>query len=101
MVIRPATLSDANSIICIAIQQTEKYPRMRADGSKIKALVIDAISAARHYALVVEEDIGDDGQKGIYGVLLAFTTNNAWALRRAIVGVEHTGRWSCDAPTIS
>ncbi len=77
MIIRPAILSDANAIIDIAMEQTSKYPCLRAERNKIKALVIDAVSAARHFAWVVERDNGH-----IDGALLAFTTNNAWAQRQ-------------------
>lgn len=77
MIIRPATLADLNRIVDIAMEASLMYPRMRADKAKIKALGVDAISAARHYALVTERD---DGY--IDGVLIAFTTDNAWAQRQ-------------------
>jgi hypothetical protein len=90
MIVRPATLADLNAIIDIAMEQTLKYPRMRADKHKVKDLVIDAISAARHYALVVERDNGQ-----IDGALLAFTTNNAWAQRQnCAVLLWQCSRWS-------
>ena len=76
MIIRPATLADLEAIIDIAMEQTLKYPRMRAERRKVKELVIDAISAARHYALVVES-----GNR-VQGALLGLTTNNAWAQRQ-------------------
>ena len=76
MIIRPATLADLNAIIDIAMEQTLKYPRMRPDKDKIRALGIDAISAARHYALVVESE----GR--VQGALVAFTTENGWAQRQ-------------------
>lgn len=78
MIIRPATLSDLNRIIDIATEATLMYPRMRMDKAKIKALGVDAISAARHYALVTERDEGGY----IDGVLIAFVTENAWAQRQ-------------------
>lgn len=78
MVIRPATLSDLNRMIEIAMDQAERYPRLKPDRDKIRALGTDAISAARHYALVAERD---DGY--VDGVLVAFTTENAWAQRHS------------------
>lgn len=77
MIIRPATLSDLNTIIDIAMEATLMYPNMRPDKAKIKALGIDAISAARHYALVTERENGY-----IDGVLIAFVTDNSWAQRQ-------------------
>ena len=78
MIIRPATLADLEQILAIATEAAEEmYPRMRPDPLKMKALGVDAISAARHYALVTERE---DGY--IDGVLIAFTTNNAWAQRQ-------------------
>lgn len=76
MIIRPATLADLDAIIDIAMEQTLKYPRLRAERHKVKELVIDAISAARHMALVVEQD------NRVQGAFLGFTTNNAWAQRQ-------------------
>jgi len=90
MIIRPATLSDLDAIIDIAVEQTSKYPRMRAERSKIKALVVDSISAARHFSWVVERDNGQ-----IDGAFVAFTSDNAWAQRQhcsVMLWVCH--RWS-------
>ena len=57
------------------MEQTELYPRLRPDPDKIRALIVDSISAPRHYAFVVQD-------RKVDGVLLAFTSNNAWAQRQ-------------------
>lgn len=75
MIIRPATLADQARILDLAMEQTELYPRLRPDPDKIRALIVDSISAPRHYAIVVQ-------QRKVDGVLLAFTSNNAWAQRQ-------------------
>lgn len=75
MLIRPATLSDQDRILDLAMEQTELYPRLRPDPDKIRALIVDSISAPRHFAIVVQE-------RKVDGVLLAFTSNNAWAQRQ-------------------
>jgi hypothetical protein len=75
MIIRPAVLADQTRILDLALEQAELYPRMRPDTDKMKALIVDSISAPRHYAIVVQEHQVD-------GVLLAFTSNNAWAQRQ-------------------
>ena len=77
MIIRPATLADLDAIIDIAMEQTLKYPRLRAEKHKIKALITKSISAARHFSWVVERDTGQ-----IDGALIAFTADNAWAQRQ-------------------
>jgi len=77
MIIRPATLSDLNRILDIAMETAVMYPNMRPDQRKMRALGVDAISAARHYALVTEREDGF-----IDGVLIAFVTDNAWSQRQ-------------------
>ncbi len=76
MIIRPATMVDLEVIVDIAMEQTLKYPFMRAERHKVKALITDSISAARHFSWVVE----DEGR--VQGSFVAFTTDNAWAQRQ-------------------
>ena len=76
MIIRPATLSDVNQIVEIAYKHSAIYTKLIADKNKIRNLVIDSISAAKNYSLVVELN------NRIEGVLLAFTSNNSWAQRQ-------------------
>ena len=76
MNIRPATLADRDALVLMAREESARYPHLRFDMQKTRALVTDAISAARHYALVAEED------KVVKGALLAFTSDNAWAQRK-------------------
>ena len=77
MIIRPASMSDLNQIVDIAVAQSNVYPKLRADTSKIRALVTDAISAARHFAWVAITD-----NSTVSAVILAFTTENSWAQRQ-------------------
>lgn len=76
MIIRPATLSDRDAVLSIAYAQARMYPQLKRDAHKMNDLFTDAVSAARHYTLVAEQD----GE--VKGALLAFTTNNAWAQRQ-------------------
>ncbi len=76
MNIRSATLADRDAILLMAREEAKRYPRLKFDMQKTQALIIDAISAARHYALVAEEN------GVVKGALLAFTSDNVWAQRK-------------------
>lgn len=75
MIIRPATLGDRGAVLALAYEQASKYP-LKRDAVKMNALFTDAVSAARHYAIVAEQN----GE--VKAALLAFTVNNEWAQRQ-------------------
>lgn len=75
--IRPATIGDLEAIIDIAMLETRRYPMLRPDRQKIRALAVDAISSAKHFCYVSE----DSGK--VSGVLAAFGSNNTWAERQS------------------
>jgi len=76
MIIRPATLGDRDAVLTLAYEQAKRYP-LKRDAIKMNELFTDAVSAARHYTLVAEQD----GE--VKGALLAFTVNNEWAQRQS------------------
>ena len=76
MIIRPATLSDLGQLLELAMEQASNYPELKPDRDKIRALIIDGLSTAKHWAHVV-----DEGNR-ITGALFAFTTENVWAQRQ-------------------
>ncbi len=69
----------------------EYYPRLRPDTAKIRSLGIEAISTAKHYALVA---VHEDGS--LMGALIAFTSTNAWAQRQN----THVMLWISMAPGV-
>jgi hypothetical protein len=73
--IRPATLSDLNAINEIALIEASKYDRLLADRKKIRAGITSAISSAKHFCWVSEED----GR--VNGALVAVSSKNMWAQR--------------------
>ncbi len=77
MIIRPASLADVDQLVDMALIWSNDYPHLKPDKDKIRRLVINAISSAKHYASVV---VCDDGK--LAGALVAFTVDNAWAQRQ-------------------
>lgn len=73
--IRPATLADLNAINEIAHIEAAKYAKLLADPKKIRAGITTAISSAKHFCWVSE----DDGR--VNGALVALSSNNLWAQR--------------------
>lgn len=73
--IRPATLADLNAINEIALIEAAKYNRLLADRKKIRAGITAAISSAKHFCWVSEED----GR--VNGALVALSSSNLWAQR--------------------
>ncbi len=88
MIIRPATLADLGALVSVAVQQTARYPNMKPDRDKIRALATDAISSAQHFAVVAEQD------GGLQGALIALTSDNAWAQRKN----SHLMLWLSNVP---
>ena len=76
MVIRSATLMDQTAIFRIALKEAERYPFLKPDAEKIKALIIDAISSARHFCMVAEAG------GGVKAVLIGLGGDNMWAQRQ-------------------
>lgn len=76
--IRPATLGDVKAIAHIANRYAQLYPLLRPSKEKINALVIDAISSARHFCYVSEDHYGD-----VTGVIAGMCNENTWAERQA------------------
>jgi hypothetical protein len=73
--IRPATLSDLNAINEIALIEASKYDKLLADRDKIRAGITSAISSAKHFCWVSE----DDGR--VNGAIVALSSKNMWAQR--------------------
>ena len=74
--IRPATLQDRQAIFTLALEQSKLYPMLKPDRSKMQELIIDSISAAKHFCWVAERE----GKVG--GVLVGLSGNNLWAQRQ-------------------
>ena len=77
MIIRPATLHDLDSILEIAMQQTERYPELKPNRVAMRKVGVHLISSARDYAMVGEDATGKVG-----AVLLAAVQDNTWAQRQ-------------------
>lgn len=75
MIIRAATLADKEGIIELAREEMERYP-LRPDKDKINEMLTEAISSAKHFAMVI--DVGGHVQ----GVLIGLTGDNLWAQRQ-------------------
>lgn len=73
--IRPATLADLNAINEIALIEAAKYHRLLPDRQKIRKAITMAISSAKHFCWVSEED----GR--VNGALVALSSSNLWAQR--------------------
>ena len=73
--IRPATLADLNAIFEIALIEANRYPKLLPDRQKIRKGITAAISSAKHFVWVSE----DDGR--VNGALVAVSSNNLWAQR--------------------
>lgn len=73
--IRPATLADADAIFDIALIHANQYQGLRPDIEKMRKGIVQAISTAKHIALVAEH-------KGkVTGTLIGLTSENLWAQR--------------------
>lgn len=75
--IRPATLTDVNAILIIAEQQTDKlYPRLKKDKDKMRRVIIETISSAKHFCWVsVDDDV-------VSGAIIGAVNQNTWAQRQ-------------------
>jgi hypothetical protein len=73
--IRPATLSDFMAIHEIAICEARIYPELHPDREKIHKGIMTAISSAKHFAWVSEND------NQVSGALIGLTSSNLWAQR--------------------
>jgi hypothetical protein len=75
MLIRPATLADRGAILEFVLEEAKRYP-LRPDLAKIKAVITEATSSARHFVWVAERN----GK--VEGVLAGLTSDNLWAQRQ-------------------
>lgn len=76
--IRPATLNDVDSILNIALGQVhERYPRMKPDVKKMRALIVESVSSSKHFCWVSEVKI-----LGVTGAIVGLVQNNFWAQRQ-------------------
>lgn len=75
MNIRPAALSDLDAILELANGQAARYP-LRPDPVKMRQLAVEAISAARHFVWVAED------QGSVCAILAGMTSSNLWAQRQ-------------------
>lgn len=73
--IRPATLSDLMAIHEIAICEAHSYSELLPDREKIHKGIMTAISSAKHFAWVSEDD------EQVSGALIGLTCSNLWAQR--------------------
>lgn len=76
MVIRPATMTDRDSVFTYAIEGMKRYPRLKPDMDKIRKGLTDVISSAKHFCYVAD----DEG--AIKGVIIGLTGENMWAQRQ-------------------
>jgi len=74
--IRPATLADVDAIFEIALIEAAKYDRLLPDRQKIRKGITMAISSAKHFCWVSE----DNGR--VNGALVALSSENLWAQRQ-------------------
>lgn len=76
MVLRGATLTDRSAIFRLASQQAKRYPYLKPDTEKMKELITDSISSAKHFCMVAE------AEGGIKAVLIGLSGDNMWAQRQ-------------------
>lgn len=62
--------------MALAMEQVVRYPMLKPDRDKLRALFTQAVSAPKHFCYVVE----DKGR--VTGVLAAFIGANLWAQRQ-------------------
>lgn len=74
--IRAAVLGDLDTIVNIAVVQAQMYPELRPDLKKIRRGITLAISSAKHFCWVSEED------GHVVGALVAVSSDNLWAQRQ-------------------
>lgn len=87
MIVRPANFRDRPAIMKLAIAQTKRYPRRRADMDKIHNAITEVITEPKHFAYVVE-----DGTK--FGTLLAITSDSLWTQRNT----SNIALWVSEVP---
>lgn len=76
--IRPATLQDVDVVLTIAREQTERYPRLKRNEEKMRKVLIQIISSAKHFCHVSVDAKGD-----VAGAIVAITNENLWAQRQS------------------
>jgi hypothetical protein len=91
-VIRPATLSDLESILDIAWAQAGRYPMLKRSKEKIRTIATSAISSAYHFCWV-SFDL-ERGFTSPTGVLVGLSSENTWAERQSC----HAMLWVADIP---
>ena len=75
--IRPATLADVNVILEIAEQQVDElYPRLKKDKDKMRRVIIETISSAKHFCWVSVEN------NAVGGAIIGVVNQNTWAQRQ-------------------
>jgi hypothetical protein len=75
--IRPAILADVEAIIAIGEVEACAYPRLKPDFKKMRKLVTMAISSAKHFCWVSEDQSGN-----VTGTLVGVSSENLWAQRQ-------------------
>ena len=76
--IRAATLSDIYAIEGMAVPyMRDWYIKLKIDPKKIRKLLTMAISSAKHFCYVSENDRGE-----VVGALVAVSSENLWAQRQ-------------------
>lgn len=76
--IRPATLGDVNAILSIAEREVlDKYPCLKKDSDKMRHVIVETISSAKHFCWV---SCGKSGKPT--GVIVGAVSQNMWAQRQ-------------------
>jgi hypothetical protein len=88
--IRPATLSDISAILYLAQQDVEgKYPQLKPDANKMRRILTEVISSARHFCWVSCDKAGD-----VAGAIIGASNENMWAQRQSC----HIPMWTSAIP---
>lgn len=88
--IRPATLADLETVLGIAEAEAAiRYPRLKSDTGKMRKVLIQIISSAKHFCWV--SVTRDDA---VTGAIVAITNENLWAQRQS----SNVIMWVSDIP---
>lgn len=91
--IRPATLSDIDAILRITRREAVvKYPRLKFDETKVRKVLIEVISSARHFCWVSCTET--NRANWATGAIVGATSENMWAQRQSC----HIPMWITDVP---
>lgn len=75
--IRPATLSDVNSIMALAQSEMWRYPQLKANPTNMRRILVNAVSSAKHFCWVSEDKNGV-----VAGTIVGLVGDNLWAQRQ-------------------